>query len=180
MSRLLHPGLPAKFFEEYRLQHKGEEMTDEQILARLAEIEGWRPLPTHKWIQLWIDDHAGDYVDPLTSDADAFRLMVKHELAVEPMMTGTHQDNWLEWVVQWDIAPASRDKDLKRAICLAVIAANEGEEMSKLLHPGLPAKFFEEYRLQRLDIAKAKAVLDEAANRIEELERELESKRNPK
>ena len=49
--------------------------------------------------------------------------------------------------------------------------------MSKLLHPGLPAKFFEEYRLQRLDIAKAKAVLDEAANRIEELERELKPTR---
>ena len=56
----------------------------------------------------------------------------------------------------------------------------EGEEMSKLLHPGLPAKFFEEYRLQRLDIAKAKAVLDEAADRIKEFERELESKRNPR
>ena len=56
----------------------------------------------------------------------------------------------------------------------------EGKEMSRLLHPGLPAKFFEEYRLQRLDIAKAKAVLDEAADRIEEFERELESKRNPK
>ena len=161
-------------------------MTDEQILARLAEIEGWRPLPTHKWIQLWIDDHAGDYVDPLTSDADAFRLMVKHELAVEPMMTGTHQDNWLEWVVQWDIAPASRDKDLKRAICLAVIAANE-ERLDTVSSTG---DFPDEWP-QALTYSLAKASPDQTAERVEgfiealaaevaKRKNELESKRNPK
>jgi len=84
-------------------------MTDEQILVRLAEIEGW------EW-----------KADPLTIREDAFALIEKYKVEVS-------YDDETGYPLckigrRYGHYPSRSDVDLKRAICLAVIAAHAQEQ----------------------------------------------------
>ena len=157
-------------------------MTDEQILARLAEIEGWRRLNVtdSKWVgPIWADKVGNYYVNPLTGDGDAFRLLEKHKIACS-----CWSGEWRASHILEDVGVAG--PDLKRAICLAVIAANE-ERLDTVSSTG---DFPDEWP-QALTYSLAKASPDQTAGRVEgfiealaaevaKRKNELESKRNPR
>jgi hypothetical protein len=105
-------------------------MSDEEILRRLAEIEGVKSLPIgpdgmvcdlgNPTAKFLYEDGAGGYDwNPLTNDAQALGLVKKHEVLIEECSGDG-------WHTMCD-GEQRCDPDLNRAICLAVIAAREGK-----------------------------------------------------
>lgn len=95
-------------------------MTDEDILKRLAEIEGIELSPFDGLPQV-----GGDPIwrlwNPLTSNADAFALIEKYDVQIA---TDEEGERMVLIRRRYGHFPCSTDPDLKRAICLAVIEAN--------------------------------------------------------
>lgn len=108
-------------------------MTDEEIVRRLAEIEGIKaPIKTGNGTRcVYVDGEYSHDWNPLTNKGQAFERVEKYGLSISKIGE--------RWVVNeaWspDIAfdPISEggcdayDLSLPRAICLAIIAAHEGE-----------------------------------------------------
>lgn len=114
-------------------------MTDEEILERLAVIEGvaW----DREFLQFceWVDGRAvlhdaigawaiaGVRFDPLNNDAQAMGLMRKHEMDVRCNDEG----NWSACVPRrYGHYPIVLDADLNRAIAMAVVVAHGGGDVA--------------------------------------------------
>ncbi len=104
-------------------------MTNEEILKRLAEIEGWQ------WLQQGKDnvpstgwrDSERCLKDPFTNPADTYALIEKHELTIDK----DSDDPEDRWVVhkrkRWGLYPPGVHESLAMAVCLAVIEAHSGQ-----------------------------------------------------
>jgi len=93
-------------FMEHRMETRGR---DEQLLRRLAEIEGMtaylKPYATPEW-------------NPLTNWSDCGPLQDKHHVCTNrPRLD---QNRWSAWIGE----ETAKDDDLKRAICLAIVEAH--------------------------------------------------------
>ena len=99
-------------------------MTNEEILKRLAEIEGARLMNAGSRLQrYWKYDKYGEDRpwNPLERWEDCGPLVEKYSLMI---LAPINRDAWCVFPV-FGGHPV-RDEDLKRAICLAVIEANGG------------------------------------------------------
>lgn len=119
-------------------------MTDEQILKRMAEIEGWYVEEILGHVRLWVDENfckSGDtygIVDPLTNWSDLGPLIEKYKIGVDWLpsdLNAWDEERGLKWEAEiWDYSDpekykwvcSAQDKSLPHAICLAIIEANGG------------------------------------------------------
>jgi len=104
-------------------------MTDDEINRRVAEQEGWT-LFDGIWAHADHCPRAYDHTPPYTTDwAWCGPLIEKYELDVMENLHGggepTAEGNWPCWYVDASDGVLAYDQDVKRAICLAVIAAHE-------------------------------------------------------
>lgn len=97
------------------------ELTDLEICKRIAEIEGVDAYQHASYPDnpLWqrVNGIAEVY-NPLTDDALCFRLMLKHDIAINRDGDGYY------WVAGRSIAD-NLHKNPNKAICLAIIAAHK-------------------------------------------------------
>lgn len=84
-------------------------LSDEEILRRVAEIEGFVNGAEVEW----------DW-NPLTNDAQAMGLVKKYRCGVINPYEGKE-----EWSVLCESAAWCADESLNRAICLAIIEAHQ-------------------------------------------------------
>ena len=102
------------------------EMTDYEINRRLAEIAGVKAWDRRLFgvlrMYIDVDPENSDEVEewsPLTNWSQLGPLMERERIEI----TKDGHEYWGAWLN--DHEPAAVEKDLKRAICLAIIAAHE-------------------------------------------------------
>lgn len=101
------------------------EMTDYEINLRLAKIAGIEDIP-------WLHKPHPPYVrmpgfvpySPLTDWSQLGPLMEQHVWDIERHL-GPTWSVWAQGFERHSVLPGATDADLKRAICLAIIAAHE-------------------------------------------------------
>lgn len=99
-------------------------MTDEEILKRLAEIEGWTAcesispdrIPYTRWRDLDENTWIYESVNPLHNDAQCLALVKKYHLSLEYLKD--YDGAWLVGGIEYD-------PSLNRAVCLAIIEAHK-------------------------------------------------------
>lgn len=110
------------------------ELTDLQICKKIAEIEGFEPIP---YEHLQMSDKSkfvdlGDWTylkNPLTDKALCFDLMVKYELDLQAPYRPHNETEWevMYWIDGVADAGAVRNENPQKAICLAIIAKHNKE-----------------------------------------------------
>jgi len=118
-------------------------MNDLEICKRLAEIEGeftkCKDWAVNMCAQLKFGDGATWKIyNPLTDKALCFDLMIKHNIELTPMFSGC----WCATVVKtytfdeqvdYKLCPSWVDDDPQKAVCLAIIEANEDKNKTTWL-----------------------------------------------
>lgn len=107
-------------------------MTDEEILKRLAEIEGYklseygfRYSTAFNAIIHYQDDDFSPW-NPLHDDAQCLALVKKHNISLEYLGdTGYGRKNGLNWLAAAGGDADAQDETLNRSVCLAIIEAHK-------------------------------------------------------
>ncbi len=110
-------------------------MNDLEICKRIAEIEGYkvstdvRPSCGAAYVNMYPNNCYGNY-NPLTDKALCFDLMVKHNIELTPMSSGcwcaSSVDVYtFDGQVDYKLCPSWLDDNPQKAICLAIIKADE-------------------------------------------------------